>query len=220
MRLEITGIMKFGLLASTLLVSTDLLIGWYLRQKNRSPRLNEVFFVMSNALSCCPHTAKEDAIKKCPNPHCKAKLSRKIIEHIDSAKHLICIAMYMFTMIHISDAVMNAKRRGVNIRIISDSSMIASSNSQINRFQKSGINVRIAGDGDLYMHNKFCLIDVLSGEKSKENTHPLNGVLINGSMNWTANGFDRNWENILFTSDEHLKSEYKQAFDYIWSRIE
>lgn len=34
-----------------------------------------------------------DNIQKCNNPHCKAKLSRKIIEHIDSAKHLICIAM-------------------------------------------------------------------------------------------------------------------------------
>lgn len=52
----------------------------------------------------------------------------------------------------------------------------------------TGIPVRIAGNGDLYMHNKYCLIDVLTDEtKYKENTHPLNGVLINGSMNWTTN---------------------------------
>lgn len=31
-------------------------------------------------------------------------------------------------------------------------------------------------------------------------------------------GFDRNWENIIFTSDDYLKSEYKRAFDFIWSR--
>lgn len=52
----------------------------------------------------------------------------------------------------------------------------------------TGIPVRIAGNGDLYMHNKYCLIDVLTDEtKYKENTHSLNGVLINGSMNWTTN---------------------------------
>lgn len=33
-------------------------------------------------------------------------------------------------------------------------------------------------------------------------------------------GFRRNWENVLFTSDDHLKSEYKKAFDYMWSRRE
>lgn len=94
----------------------------------------------------------------------------------------------MFTMRHIGDAINNAKRRGVTIRIITDNSMIAASNSQINQLQSGGIPVRIAGDKDLYMHNKFCLIDVLTNEtKFKENTHPLNGVLINGSMNWTSN---------------------------------
>lgn len=108
----------------------------------------------------------------------------------------------------------------------------------------TGVATRIAGNGDVYMHNKFCLIDVLTDEtKFKENTHPLNGVLINGSMNWTTNvrmkmtftsddskknvsnlfcflfqAFERNWENIIFTSDEQLKSEFKKAFDYIWAR--
>lgn len=128
-------------------------------------------------------------------------------------------------MNHIADAVMNAKRRGVDIRIISDRSMIATARSQINRFQTSGIdcvltashfkfrwhnqyyqlnsyfaglNVRIAGTDDLYMHNKFCLIDVLTDEKKViENTHPLNGVLINGSMNWTTNVREGNFFNVI-----------------------
>lgn len=93
MKFEVTTVLKFGVFVTALLLSTDVLYAWYLRQKNRPPRLNEVFFVMSNALPCCPHTADVKVIQKCRNPHCKAKLSRKIIEHIDSAKHLICIAM-------------------------------------------------------------------------------------------------------------------------------
>lgn len=38
------------------------------------------------------------------------------------------------------------------------------------------------------MHHKFCLVDVLENESGEvENSHPVKGVLINGSMNWTAN---------------------------------
>lgn len=89
----VADFLRYGLLASALMLSADFLYAWYLQQKNRSPQLNEVFFVMSTALSCCSHTADPKVIKKCRNPHCKAKLSRKIIEHINSAKHLICLAM-------------------------------------------------------------------------------------------------------------------------------
>lgn len=57
-----------------------------------------------------------------------------------------------------------------------------------NCFYFVGIPIRIAGNKDLYMHNKFCLIDVLTNEtKFKENSHPLNGLLISGSLNWTSN---------------------------------
>lgn len=93
MRIEVLTFLKYGLFASALLLSTDVLYSLYLRQKNRLPRLNEVNFVMSADLPCCAHTSDVEVIKKCRNPHCKARLSRKIIEHIDSAKHLICIAM-------------------------------------------------------------------------------------------------------------------------------
>lgn len=43
-------------------------------------------------------------------------------------------------MKHIGDAILNAKRRGVIIRIISDQSMIATSGTQINRLQSSGLS--------------------------------------------------------------------------------
>lgn len=55
--------------------------------------IHEVAFVMSDALPCCRHTESRETVRNCKNPHCKAKLSHKIIEHIDKAKHLICLAM-------------------------------------------------------------------------------------------------------------------------------
>lgn len=44
----------------------------------------------------------------------------------------------MLTLRHISDALLEAKERGVTIRIISDNSMIATSGSQINTLQREG----------------------------------------------------------------------------------
>lgn len=53
----------------------------------------------------------------------------------------------------------------------------------------TGVAVRIAGDGEKLMHNKFYLIDVLVDETKfpEKNQHSSNGLLINGSLNWTTN---------------------------------
>lgn len=51
-----------------------------------------------------------------------------------------------------------------------------------------GVAVRVAGDGNNYMHNKFCLIDVTLNEKDfNENAHPTKGLVMTGSLNWTSN---------------------------------
>lgn len=87
--------LKFGVSAVAVIATADMLYLYYVLRKNliaRTP-INEVAFVMSDALPCCKHTENTETVKKCTNPHCKAKLSNKIIEHIDSSKHLICIAM-------------------------------------------------------------------------------------------------------------------------------
>lgn len=69
----------------------------YVYRKNHIAQLpvNDVAFVMGDGLSFCEHehTDNRETVKICENPLCKAKLSHKIIGHIESAKHLVCIAM-------------------------------------------------------------------------------------------------------------------------------
>lgn len=94
MNFGIATFMKYGFSTVAFIVFIDHLYERYiLRKRFRSLPLNEAVFVMSNTLTCCSHTENLKIINDCKNPHCKAKLSRKIIEHIDSAKHLICVAM-------------------------------------------------------------------------------------------------------------------------------
>lgn len=96
MRFEAWAFLKFGFCTVVFLGLTDCMHIWYERYRKRikSREINEVVFVMSNSLSCCRHSEKDiEIVKKCQNPHCKAKLSHKIVNHINSANHLICVAM-------------------------------------------------------------------------------------------------------------------------------
>lgn len=95
MRFNLASILKFGFSTAVILFAADGLYLYYeARKKHIAQRpINEVAFVMSNDLPCCRHTESRGTVERCRNPHCKAKLSHKIIEHIKSAKHLICIAM-------------------------------------------------------------------------------------------------------------------------------
>lgn len=199
-------VLKFGLSAAAVLLTSFLC--YY---RSSYGYIHKVFFMMNK--SCCRSTSPDT---NCRNPYCKAKLSQEIIQHIDSAKHTICIAMYSFTNHHFSKALLNAKRRGVKIRIVACQSMIGPY-SKINELQLKSVPVRIGGDGDNCMHNKFCLIDVNEKSGISGIWHPYNGLLITGSMNWTKQGLDKNWENVLFTSDNYLKKEYKKSFEYMWS---
>lgn len=73
---------------------------WRINKRNRIPlHINEVFFVMSNQSGdnlrcfCNVYQTNMQQATACPNPHCKAKLLNKIVAHMNSAQHLICIAM-------------------------------------------------------------------------------------------------------------------------------
>lgn len=155
---------------------------------------NEVSFVMNESdCECNP----SDSYKTCHSKYCRNNLKLKIKNKIDEALKEILIAMYTLTNDDLIDSILNAKKRGVKIRIIVDKS--TSENGQnLSNIRKLtdegtsllainlpkvtfcfghfvGVEVRKAGKGREKMHNKFCVIDA---------KFPY-GVVITGSLNWT-----------------------------------
>jgi len=125
-----------------------------------------------------------------------------IIEHLNKAKELICIAMYYFTDSELSQKIVNAKNRGVEVRIYLDSSQIDAQYSKARFFINEGIeNIRISSNGNL-MHNKFAIID--------------NSIVLTGSYNWTASASERNDENLLVIDDEEIVARYQTYFNTLW----
>ena len=124
-----------------------------------------------------------------------------IIEHVDGAEEFISVAMYTFTDIEISKAILEARDRGIDVKILLDRSQVKAKYSRSRYFVKNGIEVRISSNSYI-MHNKFVVID--------------NKIVITGSYNWTASAGERNDENLLVIDYNYIVERYQDQFNNLW----
>ncbi|KAI9577159.1 hypothetical protein GQX74_009679 [Glossina fuscipes] len=132
----------------------------------------------------------------CSNAYCMASNIGLLVDLIKATECTIDIAMNTFTSFEMSSALLAASRRGVIIRIISDHEMAYSTRSQVFPLQKSGVEVRLNSNSTSgTMHHKFCLLDSpsrissLKTQKEVKDMTSVNGIMMTGSLNWTAQGF-------------------------------
>jgi phosphatidylserine/phosphatidylglycerophosphate/cardiolipin synthase-like enzyme len=164
----------------------------------------------------------------------------EILENlILSAQKTVHVAMYIFTSKVLADALKLVYERGVKIYVIVDHTMEAASGTQTQNLKEKGIAVKICYANTL--HHKFCLIDVpyhnniftIEGNSQQENVKisndddnpcrvniPKNGILINGSLNWTREALMSNYENFIVTSNKHVISQYYNEFVERWKSSE
>ncbi|RXG63599.1 DUF1669 domain-containing protein [Candidatus Atribacteria bacterium 1244-E10-H5-B2] len=124
-----------------------------------------------------------------------------IINNIDAAEEFISIAMYTFTDVEIAQAILEARDRGIDIKILLDRSQVKAKYSRSRYFVQNGIEVRISSNSYI-MHNKFAVID--------------NEIVITGSYNWTASAGGRNDENLLVIDDNYIVERYQDQFNNLW----
>jgi len=104
----------------------------------------------------------------------------------------------------IATEVVHAKRRGVNVRVITDDEKQDDLGSKASTLKSQGIAVR--NDGDLsHMHHKFCVID--------------QAILLNGSFNWTRSAVLNNRENVVISKDAYLVSDFMAEFNRLWNEF-
>jgi len=137
----------------------------------------------------------------CPVDSC----ANHLIEKIDSAKVSLYIAVYSFTHDGIADAVVRAKARGVDVKVIFDKDQSMNDASDDEFLAQAGVFVsRRNGSG--YMHNKFSVIDGL--------------FVATGSFNYSMNADTKNEENLVFIENSKIAQMYKDDFDKIWDLSE
>lgn len=133
----------------------------------------------------------------CPEDDC----SFYLINEIDSAETKIDVAIYSFTHGDIANALINAKNRGVNVRVIFDDGQTNTQYSLDEMLLEEGVQIR-KKSGSGYMHNKFMIID--------------NKVVATGSFNYSNNADTKNDENLIFIYDYVLAAKYYLEFNELW----
>lgn len=128
-------LVTFGFLPGFVLgAATVILVNKYYNKKPSQKKLNEVLFT-NNSSGCC---SVFDPGFLCENRYCKGKNEARLIKLINSARISICLSMYIFTCKSLANAIVEAHARGVVVRIITDTSMLYSSNSQAHFFSQMG----------------------------------------------------------------------------------
>jgi phosphatidylserine/phosphatidylglycerophosphate/cardiolipin synthase-like enzyme len=110
-----------------------------------------------------------------------------ITDAIDTAQHQVLVQTFSFTHRKIADALVAAKRRGVDVKVISDKNQIQRiPTSLIWKIAAEGVPVFADSDHDS-AHNKVIVIDAGSPDPT----------LITGSFNFTHAAQYKNAENVL-----------------------
>ncbi len=144
---------------------------------------------------------------KIPAASYKGSIAEKLIENIKKAKKSIHIASFEADLTDISNALIAAKKRGVDVRWITDdeSGLEADTkpgHGQFKAMKAAGIPIKDDARGAL-MHNKFWLFD--------------SQVVWTGSTNVTVSGmFEQDNNTIVITSPE-LAAIYEKQFEEMWA---
>lgn len=131
-----------------------------------------------------------------PNGGC----AEQIIYWIGRANTSIHVLIYSFTLQNIADALIDAKNRGVDVKVVFEKGQI-SKYSQYFRLASAGVSVRNDTNPD-YMHNKVAIIDGI--------------IVLTGSYNWSSSAENSNNENLIIVKSADVAREYENVFNRIW----
>lgn len=129
-----------------------------------------------------------------------------IIKAISETKKTIKVQAYSFTNADIARALLDASKRGVNVRVVMDKSQETEKYTSATFLANSGVPVRIDDDFAI-AHSKIMILD-------DEN-------VITGSFNFTKAAEERNAENVLvIRGNKELAKLYMQNWQWRWDASE
>ena len=134
-----------------------------------------------------------------PEDNCVAKL----VSLLMLARSSVDICVFTITDDRVASAILDAHRRKVNVRIITDDEKAKDLGSDVFHLKEMGVPVRTDKDPD-HMHHKYALFD-------RER-------LLTGSYNWTRSAALRNEENFIVTNEVKLVERFGVHFDQLWGK--
>ena len=127
-----------------------------------------------------------------------------LINVINSSKSTLNIAIYSITKYDIVDAIANAKKRGVDVKIITDKECSSSSSQskELSYLLKYNIPIKINSHSGL-MHMKVTIAD--------------SSTVTVGSYNYTQNASTENDEVLCVINDKNVATTFQNEFNSMWN---
>lgn len=129
----------------------------------------------------------------------KGGCTEAIVKELDHAEKSIRVQAYSFTSAPIAKALVDAKRRGVDVEVILDKSQRSQQYSSADFVAHAGIPTFIDAVHAI-AHNKIIIVD---GE-----------IVLTGSFNFTKAAEEKNAENLLVIHDKGLAAKYRENWEH------
>lgn len=129
---------------------------------------------------------------------------KNLVKAMNASNHTIDAAVFSFYSAGLARALLDAKARGVKVRVVVD--RVQASQSEIpGLLIENGISFKWSQgyNGKGVMHDKFAVFD--------------GRMLATGSFNWSANAQNNNFENVFYTSDAGRVKAFASEFEDIFS---
>ena len=135
-------------------------------------------------------------------------IEEKLLQFINSAQASIHIASFEFNLPRVTDALINAKLRGVDVRWVTDNENGLEIDANPNRGQFTRLianNIEVKDDAgrSALMHNKFWIFD--------------KQITWTGSTNITVNGIYKQNNNVLVIRSPEIALIYEREWEELWT---
>ena len=132
-------------------------------------------------------------------------ITNAILPIIQNAKEYIYIPTFVLTEKRVTEELIKAQQRGVDVKIIIDALNASIKHSKHKELRNGNILVKTENFAGK-MHSKSMIVD--------------DKYTIIGSMNFSYSGENKNDENLVVIKDVEIAKFYKEFFLYQWNRID
>ena len=180
----------------TIFSLTQASFGYSVLENNPQEKINnDIYSVLHNKSVPKKQNKGKKGIRVCFTP--EQNCTSRIIRTINQAKEQILVQAYSFTSKPIAKALIRAKKRGVQVKVILDKSQCKARNSSLRLFVKNNIPVWIDSSPAI-AHNKILIVD---------------NRIYTGSFNFTNAAQHKNTENLILIEDNEILKRYIQNWN-------
>ena len=157
-----------------------------------------VLAVLTPPVKAEPFTMDSCTVRFSP----KGGVTDMLVAYIGGASKNIRVLAYNFTSKQIGGALVEAQKRGVDVQIVFDRSVVTEKNSALPLIKTAGIPYRIDSTHHI-AHNKVILVD--------------GGWIETGSFNYSPNAENFNGENAIICHSLDGYVEYRTDWEKHWA---